>query len=258
MRVLIALALAGCSSGGKQAEPPGNKMGETGAKIADGLKLSELKQADQEALCEQLYVLRRPDEMVTATCQVVALGEAQGGNDGELRAACKKAQEACLANPKPPSAACAVYDAIKTPRCAAHTVGEMRACTIAGATMLTAFVKTDPCSTMKTGEDPLAGIKALGSVPECAVFETCEQTAEGDASFRERALKPVLGFRDQVCACADKACAIKVDDEFRMWDALLELPSDAKPNAETEKTLKETLDAYRACLGKLAPERNTR
>jgi hypothetical protein len=259
MRNLIALALViGCSGGGaKTAEPPANKMGDAGAKIADTLKLSELKDADQEALCDQLYVLRQPETLMQATCQVTALGEAEGNTDEEARASCKQAQQRCLATPKPPSAACPVYDALKAPKCAERTVGEVRRCTLAGAARLTKFVSSDPCSMIVAVGDRLVAVRAMLAIPECEIFETCDQTVEGDADFQTRAVEPVIGFKDQICACADKACAIKVDDEFRTWDALLELPSDAKPGPETEKRLKDTLAAYRTCLGKLAPERNT-
>lgn len=258
MRTVTFAILAACGgSSDKRADPPSNQMGEAGAKIADGVKLSALTDPQKETLCDQLYVLKVPEMVMKASCLITGIGAANGTTDADLRASCKKEADACLADPKAPSAACPVIEAIAE-GCGALTVGAIRACVVASGAQRTTFAGSDPCSAMSvaTASDRMSAITKMMTTPECEVFTKCAVDVEGDADFQERALKPVEQFKQRVCGCVDDACAIKVDDEFRTWDALLELPTRAKPSPATEKKLKDTLDAYRACLGKLAPERN--
>jgi len=221
MRALAVTLLVACGGGGeKRPDPPSNKPIPE-SKLADSVKLGDVAEADQEALCDQLYALKQPEMVMQATCYFTAMEASAGNTDGELRA-------------------CA----------AAH--GENMA----------SLVRSGPCGALTVGNkngDRVAAIYSMVKSPICEeVLSACAVSPEGDADFVERAVEPAEKFTAQGCACADKACAIKVDDEFRLWDATLELPSRAKPSPETDKRLKATLAAYRVCLGKLAPERNTR
>ena len=57
-------------------------------------------------------------------------------------------------------------------------------------------------------------------------------------------------FKDQMCKCADKACADKVNDEYTKSMAELTKDSSAKPSEEVMKMGAEVATAYAECMSK--------
>jgi hypothetical protein len=60
-------------------------------------------------------------------------------------------------------------------------------------------------------------------------------------------------FTDQMCACKDKACADKVQDDFTKWGTEMskKMDRDERPDDETMKQLTDMMSRYADCMTKV-------
>jgi hypothetical protein len=252
----LLIVLAACGGGDKPPEPttePPPKLAPS--KLSAATRLGRLSADDQRVLCEELAPLRPPDVMIKSACYMTSLASAKGADDAALQTACRRSVDACIANPPPEVTACPLSGLLKM-GCGNATVGEIRACMVASNELMSSFVRTDACSGLRAGDRAyVSNVGKTLTSPQCrAVMKDC-RTDEGDADYQKRVLGPVERFKAEGCACADRACAIKVDDEFRKWSATLDLPPTSRPYGASEHKFKVMTAEYSLCLGKFAPER---
>src|SRR5262245_56327238 len=81
---------------------------------------------------------------------------------------------------------------------------------------------------------PVAEEKCKPTLPECI-------------------LPKMESFRDQMCACQDKACAEKVNDAMTVWGKAMSKDRDAgkvPPTDEQQKLIVAAVTAYGECMTK--------
>lgn len=66
----------------------------------------------------------------------------------------------------------------------------------------------------------------------------------GLSACKDDATKAMEGFKDEMCACKDKACAEKVSEKMSKWatDNADKVKKDEKPTPEQEKIAKELME----------------
>lgn len=65
------------------------------------------------------------------------------------------------------------------------------------------------------------------------------------------AFEAMSGFKDQMCACVDKACADRVQDELVQWSSELARSNDMRPGSFTEEQMRAMQDlgtSYAECM----------
>ena len=69
------------------------------------------------------------------------------------------------------------------------------------------------------------------------------------------AVTEIEGFRDRMCACHDKTCADKVQDDWRAYQKKLRetLGPDGKPSKQQDKRARLLDEAIRVCRQQLDP-----
>ena len=61
----------------------------------------------------------------------------------------------------------------------------------------------------------------------------------------------MLGFKDQMCACHDKACADHVQDDLVQWSSEMAKSPDMRPGSFTEEQMRAMQDLgtnYAECM----------
>jgi hypothetical protein len=70
-------------------------------------------------------------------------------------------------------------------------------------------------------------------------------------SQSELAFEAMHGFKEQMCACRDKACADRVQDELVQWSSEMARSADMRPGSFTEEQMRAMQDlgtGYAECM----------
>jgi hypothetical protein len=76
----------------------------------------------------------------------------------------------------------------------------------------------------------------------------------GGADRFDEVLGELEGFKNRMCACADRACADKVQDDWRAYRKTMKdkLGTDGKPNEAQDKRGRVLDEEMRVCRRKIA------
>lgn len=67
----------------------------------------------------------------------------------------------------------------------------------------------------------------------------------------ELAFEAMLGFKDQMCRCKDKACADRVQEDLVQWSTEMAKSSDMRPGTFTDEQMRAMQDlgsGYAECM----------
>jgi hypothetical protein len=135
-----------------------------------GLQLEKMSDEDATQYCKELEAHTESKVSTkNASCAALAsIGAASAMTVAELRTACQKIYDSCIASPDQPSStdSCRSFpDAAKT--CQGLTVAELNACTDEAIAGLKPLADPKFCSLLELGSSP-----TLPSSPKCDVVKT--------------------------------------------------------------------------------------
>ena len=241
--------------------------------------MGELSAEEKKQLCEdfkayQKKVKPNEDETLRMTCLAKGVLSTAGypaKDDADVRGACKKAADECIAKKeKMPEAEldCNSPNFIaKMSECKDLTIGEVSDCVKDMGGVMKSFAAMDHCSALKAG-DADAAMKMFGKMksPKCEAIETkCmgkagptvepKTTGVPSEKVEKETIAGLTDFKTKMCACKDKACGETVRAEMSAWgERMAKEHTDFKPSAAATTQVTDLVNDYTNCMLKVAGE----
>ncbi len=264
----LVLFLVACGSSSNSGG--GDKL----TSLPDTKTMGELTDVEKKQLCEDFKAFQkkmRPtdDEMLRMTCQAKAamasMGDTTSTDNAALHASCKKELDACIAKKEPmqePELDCSNPQFLgKMSECKQVTIAEMTDCVRDMAGVMKKMAGEDLCAGVKVGDktavmkifDKLKSEKCEKLEAKCGAGSGAAIDRPADPKLEAETITAVTGFKDQMCKCADQACAEKVRAEFTTWGEQMQAKHAAfQPSAEATSKVTALINDYTNCMLKIA------